>query len=299
MPVLVTGATGFLGRAVVDAVARRGSEVVAPGLDRPRVDVTDPAAVDSLVAEAGAETLVHAAWYGGDDRIESHRNADWVEHTSRLVESFLRAGGRRVVTLGTCFEYEFVDGPLREAHTPVRPHSAYGRAKAAMAADVASRCLEHGAVPCHARVGFVYGPGERPPRLVPALVASLLAGRRFATTAGTQRRDYLFVDDVASAVALLAADDVAGAVNVGSGKAIRVEALIRAFATELDALDLVDFGALPLRPGDPERIELSIQRLAALGWQAEVPLTEGVRRTVRFLAPARNVVHFEEPPDHD
>ena len=112
MPVLVTGGAGFVGRAVVDALARRGSVVVAPGVERPRVDLTDPAAVDSVVAAAGAETLVHAAWYGGDDRIDSPRNADWVQHTGRLVESFLRAGGRRVVTLGTCFEYAFVDGPL-------------------------------------------------------------------------------------------------------------------------------------------------------------------------------------------
>ena len=298
MPVLVTGAAGFVGRAGVDALARRGSAVVAPGVDRPRVDLTDPAAVDSLVAAAGAETLVHAAWYGGDDRIDSPRNADWVRHTGRLVESCLRAGGRRVVTLGTCFEFAFVDGPLQEEHTPLRPHSAYGAAKVAMAADVASRCLEHGAVACHARVGFVYGPGERPPRLVPALVESLLEGRRFAATAGTQRRDYLFVDDVASAVALLAAADVAGAVNVGSGKAIRVAELISAFATEVDALELVDFGARPLRPGDPECIELSVRRLTALGWQAEVPLVEGVRRTVRALAPDRSVVHSEEPPDN-
>lgn len=288
MEILVTGAGGFLGRGIVDALRARGHDCAAPGVDGPRVDLTDAGVADRLLDQFDStETLVHAAWYGGADRLASARNTDWVGHTGRLVEAFLESGGRRVVTIGTCFEYELGGGPLVEDETPLRPHTIYGEAKLAMASDVRTRCDAAGATAIHARVGFVYGPGEQPPRLVPSLLETLLEGRRFATTSGTQRRDYLHVDDVGTAIAALAEADVDGACNIGSGVALPVADLVTAFARAVDGLDRVDFGALEQRPGDPDSIELSIQRLRALGWQPEVSLDEGVHRTVQAMYPER------------
>jgi nucleoside-diphosphate-sugar epimerase len=120
---------------------------------------------------------------------------------------------------------------------------------------------------------------------VPALLESVTNGRRFATTSGDQRRDYTYVDDVARAIALLALADVEGPVNVGSGMAMPVADLITAIAQEVGGLELVDFGALEQRHGDPEVVELSVQRLTQLGWHPVVPLAQGARMTASgFLA---------------
>jgi nucleoside-diphosphate-sugar epimerase len=263
-----------------------GHDCDAPALDQPRVDFTDVDAVERLLDGSEADVLIHGAWYSGTDRIASPQNAVWVDHTRRVLESFINSGGRRIVTIGSCLEYESADTPLIEDVTPIRPSTAYGQAKA----DVAALAVELSATTdvsaVHARVGFVYGPGERPPRVVPALIQSLCEGKRFESTSGVQRRDYSYVGDVGRALTFLADHDVVGAVNVGSGSAIAVADLITAIAEELDAVDLLDLGALPLRVGDPDLIELSIQRLRDLGWQPEVDLAEGVRRTVRSMRPS-------------
>ena len=285
MRILVTGATGFVGRPAVDALRARGHHVDAPGLGRARVDLRDHDAVDRALETLRADTLLHTAWYRGNDPINSSHNREWIDHTGHLVQAFLRSGGRRVVTAGSCLEYELGPAPLVEDETPVRPHTAYGQAKAAMADDVRDRCAAFGAAALHLRIGFLYGQGEQPPRVVPALLEALVGGDRFATTTGTQRRDYLHVDDLAAALAMLCEADVEGVVNVGSGAAIPVAELITAFAREIGGLDLVDFGALDLRPGDPEIIELSVKRLKAMGWQPELSLLDGVRRTVHAMYP--------------
>ena len=91
--------------------------------------------------------------------------------------------------------------------------------------------------------------------------------------------------DAAAAIARLVDADVTGPVNIGSGRAIPVAELITAVARALHAEELLDLGALPMREGDPEVIELDIGRIAALGWHPETDLTEGVRRTVRSMLP--------------
>ncbi len=279
----VTGAGGFLGTHVVSALRAMGHECDAPGIDRPRLDVGDQDAIERWFADGEADVLVHAAWYSGDDRIDTPENSRWVDLTRQLLGAFTRAGGRRVVTLGTCFEYELGTDTLIEGVTPIRPHTPYGQAKAQIEAMIAEMTLGGTLEGAHARIGYLYGPGERPPRVVPALIDALRHGRRFASTSGQQRRDYLYAGDAGRAIALLVDADFTGPINVGSGSAIPVADLLMAIATEIGRPELLDLGAIPQRPGDPEVIELSIQRLTDLGWQPEIDLAHGAGLTVSSI----------------
>ena len=118
MSVLVTGASGFIGRSALAALVRAGEQVdglyaraePAPlaGVRWHRLDLADEAAIERLIAEVAPEVLVHLAWYVEPGRFwNAPENVAWVEHSLALLRAFARCGGRRAFMLGTCAEYDW------------------------------------------------------------------------------------------------------------------------------------------------------------------------------------------------
>ena len=132
-----------------------------------------------------------------------------------------------------------------------------------------------------ARLFFPYGPREHPDRLVPTVARSALAGVPAECTSGTQRRDYVFVDDAAAAMAALVDSPLTGAVNIGSGAAIPVAELAEAVARAAGHPELLRLGALATPPGEPDELAADVGRLLdAVGSVPSTPLEDGARRTV-------------------
>jgi nucleoside-diphosphate-sugar epimerase len=133
------------------------------------------------------------------------------------------------------------------------------------------------------RIFFVYGPHEHPDRLVSSLARALVRGDPAPTSEGAQRRDFLHARDVAGAFVALLNSDVEGAVNIGSGAAVPVRLVVETIADAAGRPDLVEWGALPQRPGDPPLLEADVRRLRdEVGWRPGVPLVEGIRSTVEW-----------------
>ncbi len=102
---------------------------------------------------------------------------------------------------GTCAEYEWGGpGPCVEGRTPLRPATLYGVAKDATRAVVEAAAGELGIAVAWGRIFFLYGPGEDERRLVASVARALARGERAATSAGTQRRDFMHVADVGAAL---------------------------------------------------------------------------------------------------
>jgi nucleoside-diphosphate-sugar epimerase len=306
--VLVTGATGFVGRHVVAALRARGHEVVAVSSGRrPPVEgaahaiaadllAGDPAA---LVAEAGASELVHLAWYAEHGRFwAAPENLDWVGATLRLLRAFGEAGGRRAVLAGSCAEYAWGEpGPLREDRSPLRPATLYGACKHAARLAAEAYAAQEGLSLAWGRIFFVFGPGEAPGRLVPAVADALLRGEEARVTAGEQVRDFLAVEELADAFAALLSSGVEGPVNMASGRPVTVREVVAAVGRAAGREDLVRYGALPGRPGDPPEIVADAGRLRReVGWTPREPLEAGIERAVDALrAEAGASVHGGPP----
>ncbi|MGP9822046.1 NAD-dependent epimerase/dehydratase family protein [Salinarimonas sp. NSM] len=293
---LLTGATGFVGRPLAAALAARGWNVVGTTsrTDPPavagvaaweHVDLTDAAASRALVARTRPDALVHGAWTTTPGRFWSDpTNLAWLEAGVALVDAFGAAGGRRAVGLGTCAEYAGGDARLDEATTPIRPATPYGAAKAALFQAGTAAALAHGVSFAWARLFTPYGPGEPPGKLIGSVARALVAGERVATTEGTQERDFLYVDDAAEAVAALLESGVEGPVDVGSGEAVRLRDLIARLAALAGGADRVDLGARPRPPHDPDRLVASAARLTReVGFRPAVSLDEGLARTVAAI----------------
>jgi nucleoside-diphosphate-sugar epimerase len=234
MRVLVTGASGFVGRRALAPLLERGFEVVAvgrrpPGGDAPpglrwiAADLLDPAARAAAVRGAGASHLLHLAWYAEPGRYwTATENVHWVGATGGLLEAFAAAGGRRAVLAGTCAEYDWTaTGPYAEAATPLRPATLYGVCKDATRRIAAALGDQLGVGVAWGRIFFLYGPGEHPDRLVASIARALARGERAAASEAASVRDFLHVDDVAGAFAAMVAGDVTGAVNVARARASR------------------------------------------------------------------------------
>jgi UDP-glucuronate decarboxylase len=297
MRVLITGATGFLGSRAAMHLSSLGHEVhgvVRPGGSRERLaalapktsvheaDLANAARIRSLAHDTRPDLAIHLAWYAVPGKyLTSDENLRQVEATLALAGALSEARCPRLVTAGTCFEYDTAYGLLSE-HTPTAPRFLYSACKLAVFEMLRQACRGWAMSFCHLRFFYTYGPWEAPARLVPAVIGPLLKGQEARVTSGEQVRDFLHIDDVASAIGAASTSAVEGAVNVGSGAPVWVRDVVAAAARACGREDLVRYGALPGREGDPPFICAAVDRLRALGWRPRFDLDSGLRDTVAW-----------------
>jgi nucleoside-diphosphate-sugar epimerase len=292
--VLVTGASGFIGAAVVRHLAASGDRpyvLLRPTSSLQRLgpalaactavtlDLADEAGLSRALADIQPTHCIHLAWYAVPGSYHhASQNLDFLALSAYLVRALAAAGCERFVGIGTCFEYDTRYGYLQEGLTPLAPLNLYAASKATFH-QYAQQFPQMR--PLWLRLFYQYGPYESAQRLVPAVITRLLRDERVETTAGEQVRDYLHVEDVASAVCAAMDSDLTGAVNIGSGVPCRVTDLIAAIEALLGKTHLVARGALHYNPADPMFICASNQRLRqATSWQPRYTLQSGLQHVI-------------------
>jgi nucleoside-diphosphate-sugar epimerase len=287
--VLVTGASGFVGRNTLAALAARGFEVHAVARNPPAessvqwhaADLLAPVELDELVAGVRPTHLLHLAWYAEHGRFwDAPENVDWVAASLRLLRAFAAAGGHRAVFAGTCAEYDWT-GDCCSAATPLAPATPYGAAKDALRRVVDAAAPGLGVSHAWGRIFFVFGPGEPPTRVVASVARALVRGEPVDCTSGEQVRDFLYAGDLGEAFAALVDTDAVGAFDLGSGVGIRLATLLLRLQELAGRDGLVRLGGLGARP-EPARIVAEPNRLtAAVGW-APGDLDAGLEATLAW-----------------
>ena len=289
--VIVTGGSGFIGRATIAPLLAAGYEVHLLGRSTASIEGTQGHAIDllaadpaALIAAIGPSHLLHLAWFAEPGKFwNAPENLDWVAASLRLVRGFAAAGGKRITVAGSCAEYDWAHACLDEAATPLNPATLYGTAKTGLFRTLVAAAPVLGVSLAWGRIFFPYGPGERSGRLLPDVIAAVRAGRRVATSDGGQLRDYIHVDDAAAALVALLDSDVTGAVNIASGTMRPVRDIIGMAAALAGDATLIDWGARPRQPGEPEAMEAATGRLVgevgfASRWTLEAGLADMVAR---------------------
>ena len=264
MRILVTGATGFVGRHVVEALLARGHEVTAVARNAPPAggwtgadstafvacdvhDVVDPAALFGV-----PDVLVHLAWPGLPnyrDLFHFERNlpADY-----RFIKRMVAAGTKQVLVTGTCFEYGMQSGPLSE-DMPALPDNPYGLAKNTLRLCLQALQSQQPFVLQWARLFYLFGPGQHPGSVLSQLDRAIDAGEPdFKMSGGEQLRDYLPVQEAAGHLATLAErPEVAGIINCCSGYPVSIRSLVERRIKQRGADISMNLGHFPYPDYEP------------------------------------------------
>ncbi len=299
MKLLVTGAAGFVGAAVVRAALAAGHAVVASGrspdpgrlrsLTVPfyAVDLSDADAVDAMVAAERPDVVIHSAWEGvsGAARDGDIQFANLVQCRT-LVDAAIRSRVCKFVGIGSQAEYGRFDRLISEDDVP-NPTMIYGVAKLAACHFARQRAAEAGMDFAWLRLFSPYGPGDNANWLIPSLITQMAAGVAPKMTQGLQRWDYLFIDDCAAGVLATATSDAQGVFNLCSGEAVRVRDIAAAIRDRVaPRLDLA-FGDIAYGPAQIMHLQGDRARLsAATGWEPGVDFHEGLARTIDAMVMA-------------
>lgn len=265
--VLLTGATGFVGRAIHRDLVRRGHEVrviirpnSAARLFAPSdivIECEDIFACDAdwwAQACKGVDAVIHAAWYVEHGRYgNALENAACVRGSFELARGAATAGVQHVIGLGTCMEY-LLPGERLSVDAPLEPANFYAACKLATFHMIYEWLGLHNVRFSWCRLFYLFGDGEHPDRLSAYIHRQLAAGERAVLSSGTQVRDFLDVRVAGAMIASLVDSGQHGAINICSG----VPLTIRAFAEQIADLygrrDLLDFGGRPSDPSDPATV---------------------------------------------
>lgn len=310
MKLFVTGAGGFVGSSVVRHALDAGHNVIAtvrPGTTQARLiganaklqiaslDLRDRKAVLAAAQHHRPEAIVHVAWSGVANaaRFDTTQITDNVDAACGLMEAGAQVGISKFVGLGSQGEYGPFNRRTREDDLP-NPTTLYGAAKLAVLYLSRQLAAQAGISFAWLRLFSTYGPGDNPNWLIPSLIQQMLDGTRPKTTLGTQKWDYLYIDDVARGVlAAVTASAATGVFNLGSGQPVTVRTIIeklRDFAAP--DMELV-FGEIPYGPHQVWHMEADIERLkTASGWSPQVGLESGLAATVAWH---RKQVAMREP----
>ncbi len=284
MKVLLTGASGFLGRSVVELFARQGVDTVVVGRRQPhgvlsadflQVDLLGSVDFQELVKLSGASHLLHLAWYAEHGKYwTSPFNLRWVDATVRLIEAFCIVGGQKVVLAGSCAEYDWSYGYCSEANTPLNPATLYGTAKDVTRRLVTAVCEEH-RVPCAwGRIFLPYGSGEDSRRLIPALIDVFENKRAPFGVNAKAFRDFLHVEDVADGFLTLLQAEAAGAFNICSAHPVQIAEVVKLLAHSRNADPQIVLELSSERPGEPSLLVGDNKKILAHGWRAKHELSE-------------------------
>lgn len=308
MRVLVTGGAGFIGSHVADAYRAAGHEVVVvddlstgrrenldPSVPFYRMRVGDPELGEVFARHRFEAVSHHAAQIDvrlsvADPLRDARVN---VLEGIALLEQCRRHGVRKVVyaaTGGALYGNPHPeDLPVSEV-APVRPASPYGASKYALEVYLRLYRDLHGLDFTALRYANVYGPRQDPlgeAGVVAIFTDRLLAGRRPVVYGdGLQTRDYVYVEDVCRANLLALEAGSGESLNIGTGEETSVLELLEALQQAAGTRKTPEFA--PPRPGEVHRIALDPGRARhVLGWQPQVPLAEGLRRTMEWHRASR------------
>jgi nucleoside-diphosphate-sugar epimerase len=299
--ILITGATGFIGNALVKELSDRGNEIVAVVRDTEKAgerfgrfvnvtivgcDMKRIAELPSLLPEADYDACFHLAWAGssGTERADYELQLENVRQTLNMVDVSSRLKVKRFVGVGTLAEMDIENYLPHDGVSP-SPVSMYGIAKRMAHYMVKTQCVKHGMEYIWCMLSNTYGVGNTTNNFVNMACNKMLKGERAAFTSGEQMYDFLYITDAAKAMADAAQYGKNGTdYFLGSTKPRELKNYIQMIRDAIDPGIPLYLGEVPFNGNALGEEAFSTEKLERdTPYVSQIPFEEGICRTVAWL----------------
>ena len=247
--ILVTGINGLIGQYITKPLEELGFEVFGIGttnLDKINyisLDINNHDKLSNTFSRIKPEYLVHLAWDTKKGYLNSNSNFELLSSSINMLKYFKENGGKKVVFIGTCFEYQFKDTPLKE-YDKLNPITIYAKTKNYLRELSQLYCSRNNIDFCWGRVFYTYGKNENPNRLFPYIINSLLNNKKVSINYSQLKKDYMFAGDIAKAISLIINSNFNGTINLCSGIALSLDYIASLIAKKMGKLDLLELNRL-------------------------------------------------------
>ena len=293
--VLLTGASGFVGRLCLPMLIKNGYDVHAvsrnlipklelSGITPHAQNLLEPGSPTKLIHRVRPDFLLHLAWYPAlpGKFWNAPENLDWVRASLELFDAFAKMGGKRLVAAGSCAEYGSTTGECKEDQTLLLPTTLYGISKHSLEQVLRSWSLHIGLSSAWGRIFHLYGPNENAERVIPYVVRSLLRNEPALCSAGKQILDFLHVEDVSSAFIALLQGEVQGPVNIGSGNPLSLRSVLEEVGRQIGRIDLIRFGTREAAQQATDIWPNTRKLIESTSWRPRCELAEGIGQTIAW-----------------
>jgi nucleoside-diphosphate-sugar epimerase len=264
--ILLTGATGFVGRQIHRRLLANGHDVVVTVRAGSIEKLIDQGAstrildVDDVFAQSAewwrlhcenVDAVIHSAWYVEAGKyLDSRINLSCVSGTLTLAQGASDAGVKHIIGLGTCMEYRLPSDHLT-IESVLEPKTLYAAAKLSTFQMLDQFFAKRETCFSWCRIFYLFGDSEHPARLVPYLRARLSKGEIAKLSKGTQLRDFMDVARAGDMIADIVETGQPGPINICSGEAVTIRHFVEMIADDYGRRDLLEFGTAEIHPGDP------------------------------------------------
>lgn len=246
--VLVLGITGLIGKELppylvgnYDVYAITRKEIKIEGVTTLVGDIFDCAFLKNVFKDIKPEYLINLSWYTTNDYLISKLNYSYLQKGIEILQFFAENGGKKALYVGTCFEYKFLERPIKETDELDINKNAYTYCKGMLQNILERMAYDYNVKLGYARLFYVYGRDESPTRLFGAMFTKLLRNESITIYGKDLQRDYMYTKDIAEALIAFLSSDEEGVVNICTGKAYSLGFIAKTVSEYLGKEDLVHF----------------------------------------------------------
>ncbi len=237
--IIVTGASGLIGSEVCQILHEDGY-VVYPLTSR-ELDLFKISEIKEKIFALKADYLVHLAWKTTGDYLFSEDNNKYFDGSAELFRCFYEAGGKRIISAGTCFEYDLTYNKKISEDNKLNPMNKYSEAKVKTFEYLNALYSNYeNASFSWARIFYAYGKNEKKGRLVREVIDAMVNNKKYIIRFGQLQRDYIYSFDIALMISKILSTRYDGPINICTGSGVTIGKIATTFADYFDKRGLIE-----------------------------------------------------------